>query len=98
MFDYARALSPNGMYVTTGGNIGRILQIALFGWFFSKIYKKKMQLVILKPNKDLAYINQLFEKGKIKPVIDGPYKLEDVPAAFMHFGKGQHKGKVIINI
>jgi NADPH:quinone reductase-like Zn-dependent oxidoreductase len=43
-------------------------------------------------------MNELFEAGKVKPVIDGPYKLEEVPKAFRHFGEGAHKGKVVITV
>ena len=50
----------------------------------------------LKPNKDLAYMKELFEAGKVMPVIDGPYKLSEVPEAFRRFGAGRHKGKVVI--
>ncbi len=60
--------------------------------------KKKIRLVGLKPNKDLAYMNELFEAGKVKPVIDGPYKLSEVPEELRYFGEGNHKGKVIITM
>jgi NADPH:quinone reductase-like Zn-dependent oxidoreductase len=60
--------------------------------------KKKIRIVALKPNKDLAYMNELFEAGKIKPVIDGPYKLSEVPEAIRLFGEGNHKGKIIITM
>ena len=98
VFDYTRALSRNGVYVTVGGDMGRLLQALLFGPLISMIYKKKILIVALKANKDLAYINQLFETGKLKPVIDGPYKLEEVADAFRLFGKGEHKGKIVITI
>jgi len=62
------------------------------------ICKKNVRLVLLKPNKDLAYMNELFEAGKVKPVIDGPYKLSEVPEAMRHFGEGNHKGKVVITV
>jgi NADPH:quinone reductase-like Zn-dependent oxidoreductase len=62
------------------------------------ISKKHIRLVALKTNKDLDYMNGLFEAGKIKPVIDGPYKLEEVPEAFRVFGKGEHKGKIVITM
>ena len=64
----------------------------------SMISKKHIRLVALKPNKDLLYINGLFEAGKLKPVIDGPYKLDDFSNAFRIFGQGEHKGKVVITI
>ena len=62
------------------------------------ISKKHIRIVALKPNKDLFYMNGLFEAGKVKPVIDGPYKLNEVPEAFRIFGKGEHKGKVVITM
>lgn len=39
-----------------------------------------------------------YPRGKVKPVIDGPYKLSQVPEAFRHFGEGRHKGKVVITV
>ena len=49
-------------------------------------------------NKDLAYMNELFEAGKLVPVIDRRYRLADVPEAFRFFGAGGHKGKIIITM
>ena len=43
-------------------------------------------------------MSELFEKGKVKPVIDGPYQLSEAPEAMRHFGKANHKGKVIITV
>ena len=60
--------------------------------------KKHIRIVALKPNKDLAYMNGLFEAGKVKPVIDGPYRMDEVPDAFRIFGKGDHKGKIVITM
>jgi NADPH:quinone reductase-like Zn-dependent oxidoreductase len=59
---------------------------------------KHIRLVVLKPNKGLATIKELFEAGKVLPVIDGPYKLSEVPTALRHFGEGRHKGKVVITL
>lgn len=98
MFQYTRALCRNGAYVTVGGSIGRLFQALFFGPWISMFSKKHIRLVTLKPNKDLLYINKLFEAGKIKPVIDGPYRLEDIQKAFRIFDKGEHKGKIIITM
>jgi NADPH:quinone reductase-like Zn-dependent oxidoreductase len=97
-FDYMRALSPNGIYVTVGGSLARIFQALILGPLISMISKKSTRIVTLKPNKDLAYMNELFEAGKVKPVIDGPYKLSEVPEALRYFGEGKHKGKVVITL
>jgi NADPH:quinone reductase-like Zn-dependent oxidoreductase len=96
--DYARALCPDGTYVTVGGSMVRLFQALILAPWISMISKKKIRIVGLKPNKDLAYMNGLFEAGKVKPVIDGPYRFDEVPEAFRHFGKGAHKGKVVINV
>ncbi|MBF0351300.1 MAG: NAD(P)-dependent alcohol dehydrogenase [SAR324 cluster bacterium] len=97
--EYLRALSPNGIYVVAGGDTAKIFQVFLLGPLISLFSKKRMCVVILKPNKDLAYMNDLFEAGKVKPVIDEKsYTLSDVPEAFRYYGEGQHKGKVVITV
>lgn len=98
IFHYTRALSRNGVYITVGGSIARLLQALLLGPFISMFSKKHIRIVALKPNKDLAYMNELFEAGKIKPVIEGPYKMDEAIEAFTLFGKGEHKGKVVITV
>jgi NADPH:quinone reductase-like Zn-dependent oxidoreductase len=97
-FDYARALCRNGVYVTVGGSIARLFQALFLAPWISLIHKKYIRIVALKPNKDLVYMNELFETGKVKPVIDGPYKLDEVPEVFRIFGKGEHKGKLVITM
>ena len=97
-FDYLRALNPNGTYVTVGGSIPRLLQALVMGPLTSRLYHKHVRLVGLRPNKDLNYINELFEAGKLLPVIDGPYTLAELPEALRLFGTGDHKGKIIVTI
>jgi NADPH:quinone reductase-like Zn-dependent oxidoreductase len=97
-FAYARALNPNGTYVTVGGDTSRLLQALVLGPLLSRIGGKRVCIAMLKPNKDLAYMNELFEAGKLAPVIDGTYKLADVPEAFRHFGTGDHQGKIIVTL
>jgi NADPH:quinone reductase-like Zn-dependent oxidoreductase len=91
-------LSRNGVYVTVGGDIFRLLQALLLAPLIRLIYKKHIRIVALKANKDLVYMNELFEKGKVKVVIDGPYQLDQLPEAFRHFGRAEHKGKIVITI
>jgi len=98
MFSYARALNRNGVYVTVGGSVARLLQALLLAPLVRLFQKKYIRIVALKQNKDLAYINELFEAGKLKPMIDGPYRLDQVPEAFRLFDKAAHKGKVVITI
>jgi NADPH:quinone reductase-like Zn-dependent oxidoreductase len=95
---YARALSPKGTYATVGGNIRRLLQTAIVGPLISKLSTKHLRVVGLKPNKDLAYMNRLFEAGQLTPVIDRQYKLADLADAFRRFAAADQMGKIIITI
>jgi NADPH:quinone reductase-like Zn-dependent oxidoreductase len=97
-FDYCRVLDVNGVYATVGGSSARLIQILLLAPWIRRSRKNHIRVVILKPNKDLPYVNELFDAGKFKPVIDGPYQLDQIQNAFRHFQKGEHKGKVVITL
>lgn len=72
---------------------------ALLLWpWFALTTRKRVRVVSLKLNKDLVYMNELFEAGNVVPVIDGPYRLSEVPEAFRYFGEGRHAGKVVIMV
>ncbi len=58
-----------------GGSSGRIFQIMFLGPLISVPGSKKMGIFMHKPNKDLAFIIELFEAGKVVPVIDRRYPL-----------------------
>ena len=98
VLDCARVLEPDGVYVTVGGSMPRLFQLLLLTPWLRLTTRKSAKLLALKANKDLLDIQPFFESGKVAPVIDGPYSLEDVPKAFRHFGEGRHKGKVVITV
>lgn len=95
VFDYTRALSPNGSYVTVGGRTSRILQLLVFK---KMIKKHKLHMVGYKPNKDVKYLIALYDAGNLKPVIDTCYTLEETADAFRHFGEGRFKGKIVVTM
>ena len=70
----------------------------LVGSLISMTGSKKLTLIKHKPNKDLNIINELFESGKIKPVVDRCFPLSETAEAFQYFGEGQFKGKVVITV
>ena len=97
VFDYKRALSPKGIYVTVGGNTRRLLQLALLGPLISG--DKKIKLLGHKPTKkDLNFLTKLFEEGKVEPVIDRCYPLTEVAEALRYFGEGHVQGKIVITV
>ncbi len=98
VFNYTKSLKPNGIYVTVGGSTGRLLQAFLLKSFIKFCKKKDICIVALKQNKDLNYLTELFESGKLKPVIEGSFKLNEVPEALKMFDKGEHKGKLVITV
>ena len=93
ILNYRRALRPDGIYVTVGGKTSGILQVVFFGKLFKTC---TMCLVTYKANKDLNYLTDLFEAGRLKPVIDKCFPLEETPDAFRYFGTGYFKGKVVV--
>ena len=97
-FKYLRSLNPGGRYVTVGGHLARLLQAFCMGPLISKVSGKHVRIVALKPNKDLGYVNDLFETKGLECMIDGPYQLSDVPQAVQRFGEAKHVGKVVITV
>lgn len=95
---YARVLTENGKYVTVGGQIKRIIQISLLNPLLSLYIKKQFKVLALKPNKNLMEINDLYEEGKLQPMIEGPFSFNEIPRLLQHFKEGNHKGKIVIKI
>ncbi len=96
-----RALSPNGLCVIIGfSSLSRMFQHMFLGPLVSMIGNKKIGgLGTAKPNKkDLVFLKELLESGKIKPVIDRRYTLSEVPEAIRYVEEGHTRGKVVINI
>ncbi|RDL45074.1 NAD(P)-dependent alcohol dehydrogenase [Marinomonas piezotolerans] len=95
MFEYRRALRPNGVYVTVGGQTSRLLQIGLFGRLMRQC---SMRILGYKANKDTRYLIELVEAGKLKPVVDKCFSLAETADAFRYFGTGRYKGKIVVKV
>ena len=93
--DYTRALNPKGSYVAVAFNPS-----ALFlGPLISMTGSKKASQLSHKPDvKDLVYMKELIEAGKVVPVIDRRYPLSEVAEAFRYFEEGHPSGKVVITV
>ena len=91
--DYMRALSPQGTYVACAFN-----PTSLFlGSLISKRGGKKACSLDHRPKvEDLAFVAELLEAGKVKPVIGRRFPLGEVGQALSYLGEGTHRGKVVI--
>jgi len=94
--DCKRALNPKGIYVTTDFSP----TLALLGLWISMTGNHKM--IPMPPKGPSRNIKELFEElleaGKLSPVIDRCYTLNEVPEAFRYYEKGRTRGRVVIKI
>jgi len=96
---YQRALSPQGIYVMTGGATAQMFEAMLQGPWRSKKGGQKMGNLLASPNqKDLIFVKELLEAGKVTPVIDRCFPLQAVADAIRYLEAGHAKGKVVITV
>ncbi|MCS0673471.1 NAD(P)-dependent alcohol dehydrogenase [Cytobacillus firmus] len=96
---YKQALRSDGTYVLAGGSGAQFTQAMVLGPWISLTGNKKMSSMLQRQNqKDLFYMRELLEAGKVKPVIDRLFKLSEVDKAFRYFEEGHAPGKVIITM
>jgi NADPH:quinone reductase-like Zn-dependent oxidoreductase len=98
-FAYSRALRPNGNYFAVGGSVVTFFQILLLGPLIRRTTGRKIYILAVQRNrKDLEFITELCESGKIVPPIDQRYPLSEVPEALRYLGEGHARGKVVITV
>jgi NADPH:quinone reductase-like Zn-dependent oxidoreductase len=96
--DYLRALKPGGRYVTVGGALPRLAQTWSLGPWITLWTRKNTRVVILKANKDMAHVNELFESGSLRPVIDRTFPLHEAREAMHHYAEGDFVGKIVLDV
>jgi NADPH:quinone reductase-like Zn-dependent oxidoreductase len=100
-----RILNPGGIDVIIGGggvNDGRwtgplvgVIKMLVLKRFMTQ----EMSMMLADMNrKDLTFLADLFQAGKVKPVIDKTYTLSQLPEALAYLEEGHARGKVVITV
>jgi NADPH:quinone reductase-like Zn-dependent oxidoreductase len=98
-----RALTPRGRLVLSSGDsdgkwigaIDRIIKAAALSPFVSQTL---VRLDVKRSKADLEMLAGLIDEGKLKPIIDRTYALEEVAKAVRYVEQGHARGKVLIAI
>ena len=101
-----RILNPNGICVMAGiggagWHDGMAMRLAgeLNAYLRSRFVSQKFIAYIAQFNKqDMTFLADLMQSGKMTPVIDRTYKLNETPDALRYLETGHARGKVVINL
>lgn len=96
---YKRILSPRGIYVFAGGSSSGLFRTMLLGSMMSKSDGQSFVTLMAGPNlKDLGFLKELLEAGKVSAAIDKRYPLGEAAAALQYVEGRQVQGKVVITV
>lgn len=99
--DLRRVLVPNGIFVQVGaakhggwiGVFARIINVTVR----ARLLRQRVTFFVAQPGiDDLAYLTDLIQAGRLRPVIDRAYPLSDGREAVRYIGTGQARAKVVI--
>ena len=92
---YQSSLKPNGLYLAGAGGIESFAQMA---WTALTGGKKVIAGMAPDRTENLIFFKELLEAGKLKPVIDRCYPLEQTAEAHRYADTGHKRGSVVITI
>ena len=78
--------------------MAQIFQPMLLGPWISNEGRKMTNLAMKPDKKDLAFVKDLIEAGKVTPVIDKSFPLSALAEALQYYGEGRSRGKVVVTM
>ena len=79
----------------SGGSMAQMFQAMLLGSLMSRTDGKKMGSMLANTSqKDLIFLKELIEAGRVVSVIERRYPLNQVPEAIRYLEEGHAKGKI----
>ncbi len=96
-----RVLNPKGRLVMVGDMTGRgaigMLTRLVAALLLSPFVSQKLITFLARPNQnDLIILHDLIKAGKVKPVLDRCYLLDEAPQALRYLAEKHARGKVVI--
>lgn len=92
---YQTLLKPNGLYLAGAGGLKEFVQMT---WTSLTGGKKVIAGMAPDRKEDLVFLNGLLQAGKIKPVIDRCYPLEQTAEAHRYVDTGHKRGSVVVTV
>jgi NADPH:quinone reductase-like Zn-dependent oxidoreductase len=91
------ALTPNGIYLTTVPSAGIVAQMV---WRRVRGGKRARFVAagLMQNKANLQALLELHAAGKLRPVIDRRYPLEDIVPAYQYVDTGRKRGSVVIAV